>query len=113
VNRRLGGAARDAVSVLAQPAWGSPSETVSETVAVPGVAQVNVGFCAVALLSVPPVACHWKASGPGPASESWAEPVSAIELPTRTSPGLALMPSTTGHTFSTPLICAVPVRGAS
>ena len=47
-----------AVSVSAQLACGSPSETVSVIDAVPGVAQVKVGFCAVALLSVPPVACH-------------------------------------------------------
>ena len=39
--------------VSAQLACGSPSETVSVIDAVPADAHVNVGFCAVALLSVP------------------------------------------------------------
>ncbi len=39
--------------LVAQP--GSPSVTVRVSVAVPGAVQVSVGFCAVALLSVPEV----------------------------------------------------------
>ncbi len=39
------------MKLVAQPA--SPSETVSVSVAAPGAVQVSVGFCAVALLSVP------------------------------------------------------------
>ena len=58
------------VTVGAQPAAGSPSETVRVTEAAPAVTQVKVGFCAVASLNVPPVACHWYESGLGPASAS-------------------------------------------
>ncbi len=47
------------VSVSAQPAVVSPSETVSVSVALPAVVQVNVGLAPVALLSVPLDAVHW------------------------------------------------------
>ena len=46
------------VRLGAQPAAGSPSETVTVTDAAPGVTQVKLGLAAVGLLSVPPVACH-------------------------------------------------------
>ena len=98
-----------AVRVPAQLACGSPSETVTVMDAVPGVAHVNDGFCAVGLLIVPPVACHWYVSALGALSASWAEPASAMLPPTSTSAGLALMPSTTGQTFVTPLTLTEPV----
>ena len=48
-----GGQATCRLKVALHPA--SPSETVRVSDAVPGVVQVSVGFCAVALLSVPEV----------------------------------------------------------
>ena len=58
------------VTLGAQLAAGSPSETVTVTEAAPAVRQVKVGFWAVGLLIVPPVACHWYESGLGPESAS-------------------------------------------
>ena len=52
-------------------------------------------------------------SAAGRPSESCAVAASALEKPTITSPGLALMPSTTGQTLTVPLICTLPVRGGS
>ena len=50
----------------------SPSETVSVSVTLPGAAQVSVGFCAVALDSVPDEAVQLYDSGWGAASASCA-----------------------------------------
>ncbi len=99
--------------VAAHDAAGSPSLTVTLTVAVPGAAQVKVGFWAVASLSVPLVAFQAKVSALGPASVSCAGALRATLPPTCTSAGLAPTPSMVGHRFSEPDTMTLPVRGAS
>src|SRR5260221_11242372 len=63
-----------AVWVSAQPMAGSPSETVSVTVAGPGLVQVNEGLCAVMLLRVPALADQEYESAVGPPSVDLAKP---------------------------------------
>src|SRR5690242_9439485 len=95
-----------------QPGAGSPSETVSVSVAGPAAVHRKLGDAEAASLKVPEVAVQRYASGDGPASASCADDASAILAPTTTSPGFAEMPSATGQMLMVPLIETVPVVGA-
>ncbi len=101
------------VAESAQLGAGSPSDTLKVSVTVPGAVQVNRGLGDDASVSTPLDAVHWYASGDGPLSASCAWALRPIEPPTRTSAGLAPVPSTVGQTFRVPLIETLPVRGAS
>src|SRR5580692_5657303 len=98
--------------VAGQPALLSPSETVSVSVAVPGVVQVKRVASAVASVKTPEVAVHETLSGDGPLSASWAAAPRPTEPPTSTSVGLASRLSICGQTFTVPLREMLPVRGA-
>src|SRR3982751_1610918 len=91
----------------------SPSLTVSVRVDVPAAVQNSVGFAVAAPASMPDVALHAYVTVAGWPSESCAAALSALEKPTITSPGLALIASTTGQTLNVPLIWTLPVRAGS
>src|SRR5215471_12383284 len=72
------------VLVAAQPAAGSPSDTVSVSVAMPAVVHVKRVDAAEASSTVPELALQWYVSDEGPLSASWAVADSATDPPTST-----------------------------
>ena len=91
-----------------QPA--SPSETVSVSDARPGAEHVSVGFCALALLSVPELVVQWYETACGPASGSLAELEIVMTLP---AGGSALTELMFGQMLSVPFTKTEPVVAAS